>query len=248
MYPNPVGYYQNPVNGNSVSHVNNTPAYGAAFEHNNAGPYQQIVLPNGEALLVDQMYKSVIVHSGPPNGVRKTKRIRTVFTEAHTSKLEHEYARHRYLDQSRRNMIAKALSLAERTVKIWFQNRRMKEKKLLQEKAQLQNSSRNLNVYINHQYHPQNSVVNYSPHQVFVPNQNHCPPPPPPPSYAEATADYTPVLPQAPNPIVQNWNNPPEVNGSDNNVTFELGNANEVTQHYSTIEDSFYASMANISI
>lgn len=61
--------------------------------------------------------------------VRKAKRIRTAFTSNQMMELEQEYARTRYLDRSRRIELAEILHLNERTIKIWFQNRRMKEKK-----------------------------------------------------------------------------------------------------------------------
>lgn len=62
-------------------------------------------------------------------GVKKPKRIRTAFTSQQMMELETEYARARYLDRSRRIELSEVLNLNERTVKIWFQNRRMKEKK-----------------------------------------------------------------------------------------------------------------------
>ncbi|CAH0723816.1 unnamed protein product, partial [Brenthis ino] len=62
-------------------------------------------------------------------GVKKPKRIRTAFTSQQMMELENEYARARYLDRSRRAELSEVLSLNERTIKIWFQNRRMKEKK-----------------------------------------------------------------------------------------------------------------------
>ncbi|CAG9579849.1 unnamed protein product [Danaus chrysippus] len=62
-------------------------------------------------------------------GVKKPKRIRTAFTSSQMMELENEYTRNRYLDRSRRIELSEILNLNERTIKIWFQNRRMKEKK-----------------------------------------------------------------------------------------------------------------------
>lgn len=69
-------------------------------------------------------------------GVKKPKRIRTAFTSQQMMELENEYARARYLDRSRRAELSEVLSLNERTIKIWFQNRRMKEKKDKTESAE----------------------------------------------------------------------------------------------------------------
>ncbi|XP_028170701.1 homeobox protein Hox-A3-like [Ostrinia furnacalis] len=63
------------------------------------------------------------------NGVKKQKRNRTAFTSHQMVELEQEYARARYLDRTRRIELSTILGLNQRTVKIWFQNRRMKEKK-----------------------------------------------------------------------------------------------------------------------
>ncbi|XP_053605952.1 homeobox protein Hox-B3a-like [Plodia interpunctella] len=63
------------------------------------------------------------------NGVKKQKRNRTAFTSQQMMELEQEYARTRYLDRTRRIELSEILHLNERTIKIWFQNRRMKEKK-----------------------------------------------------------------------------------------------------------------------
>ncbi|KAJ8015322.1 hypothetical protein DPEC_G00024920 [Dallia pectoralis] len=68
-------------------------------------------------------------------GKTRTKdKYRVVYTDQQRLELEKEFQYSRYITISRKTELALGLSLSERQVKIWFQNRRAKERKLTKKK------------------------------------------------------------------------------------------------------------------
>lgn len=68
----------------------------------------------------------------------RAKRIRTAFTSDQLYELETSFRRCSYLSKERRAELMTQLRLTSRQLKIWFQNRRMKEKRT--KNAQIRNS------------------------------------------------------------------------------------------------------------
>ncbi|MCL4169848.1 UNVERIFIED_CONTAM: hypothetical protein GTU68_023849 [Idotea baltica] len=74
----------------------------------------------------------------PPAGKTRTKdKYRVVYSDHQRLELEKEFHYSRYITIRRKSELATMLVLSERQVKIWFQNRRAKERKQLKKREDI---------------------------------------------------------------------------------------------------------------
>ncbi|KAM6264799.1 homeobox protein vent1-like [Spheniscus humboldti] len=107
-------------------------------------PYPSEPAPDGGWLSADESsgYESESAGgeraaAAAPSGTRgRQRRARTAFTSEQVCRLEKTFQRQKYLGASERRKLAAALQLSEVQIKTWFQNRRMKLKRQIQDHQQ----------------------------------------------------------------------------------------------------------------
>ncbi|XP_076665613.1 homeotic protein caudal isoform X2 [Andrena cerasifolii] len=113
-------------NNNTITANNNNP--------NNTTPMRPVQVRSPYEWMKKTSYQSQ-----PNPGKTRTKdKYRVVYTDHQRLELEKEFHYNRYITIRRKAELAANLALSERQVKIWFQNRRAKERKQVKKREELE--------------------------------------------------------------------------------------------------------------
>ncbi|XP_032579655.1 homeotic protein caudal [Drosophila sechellia] len=123
-----LAHHLSAVANNNNNNNNNSPSTHNNNNNNNSMSNNNRTSPSKPPYF-DWMKKPAYPAQPQPGKTRTKDKYRVVYTDFQRLELEKEYCTSRYITIRRKSELAQTLSLSERQVKIWFQNRRAKERK-----------------------------------------------------------------------------------------------------------------------
>ncbi|NXK67652.1 CDX4 protein, partial [Sylvietta virens] len=186
-YSDYMGYHPVPA---LDTHGQPAPAWGSHYgpqreDWSAYGPGPSSAVPaahiNGSQRHSSYEWMRKTVQTNTTGKTRTKEKYRVVYTDHQRLELEKEFHCNRYITIRRKSELAANLGLSERQVKIWFQNRRAKERKMIKKKisqfdgsggsAQSDSGSLSPNELSNSLFPPPHGINGLQPndiHQVIV--------------------------------------------------------------------------------